>query len=266
MSQVMLTEQVEDNTLLRDNKITTGEWRDRRRELSVRYRGALDLVGVNFPKAAQVADDEVSAEYYRRVAVMSNASGDLQGKRQTLLSGWYAISPEKDAETDREDWSLFFDQRDAFKESLSAEDRNILDAELASRNTPMENEYQRDLDSLRGYFEIERSVIEETSKKPGFEDLLSEYAAYRRGGNPEFRARHPKLNAALTLANARQKAERLKNSEVARLLWKWDFRDGAASSAAGVPLPDNPTIRIEVLELLKQQRESGGALSLRREP
>jgi len=113
-------------------------------------------------------------------AVSASLADDDVSRRQVLMTGWYAITPPV-TEEGREDWHLFFSQRDKYREALSEQDQEILDAEIASRNTPTEREYSQALEEMKEYLNTEYTLAEALPYI-----TLSDYKRWRLSTNRAF--------------------------------------------------------------------------------
>lgn len=229
---------------------------------AAKERSRVDKIFQLFTETGKISEDlneRALTEYYQAFTKSKTASGSLdfellEAETSDLESRWtQAQSDYVDRNTGR------------------------------TEHTPVVAEYLADMDTLQPYFEIERAIIGAQNDP----QLLADYNTFRIGGSPGFRQAHPELDAVLSAVNEVQKAIRMgavsfsaqsvagisipalnfTNEEadaIARALWKWEFRDGEATSISGVPLPDNPRIQIEAGELIIQNLQQGGGILDRR--
>jgi hypothetical protein len=220
-SKTALVRQVDDDTALKDGSIDAKTWRANRRDRGKEYQGALALVGANYPRAAQVADDEASKLYYTTVAKVSESLADDDvSRRQVLMTGWYAITPPL-TEEDREDWHLFFSRREEYRGALSEQDQEILDAEIASRNTPTEREYGQALEEMKEYLNTEYTLAEALQSI-----TLSDYKRWRLSTNRAFfEMENPEITKQAKIVEAMTRkvkvAMRMGDARLEMALLKW---------------------------------------------
>ena len=124
-------------------------------------------------------------------------------------------STSYDAAGDR-DWGTFFDMRDEYKASLSVNDRAKLEADLQSRNTPLDNEYLADLEVARKWLSASRDMARDRG-------LLDLYKQNERSPDPRFSEIYPLVGSLLR--DAKAKRDKMRENDIAldRKLYKWGF-------------------------------------------
>ena len=245
LSEIIFSEQVDNDVLARKGSehggITPKEWRDRRSEHSENYQGALMLVKADYPKAAQVADPEVRAKYYKGILDGTAIFNTDEERTQVLMSGWYSISPEKD-ETGEENWDAFFTMRDEYKAKLNDTELEVLENELQSRMTPLEREFNEDLKVMRKWLSARGDAIKIFGVGKKYKDYLAsmDKSSFR---NME---KNSDLEAAFEHARDEKDIMRLKSEDgdksgynLEMKLWKWGF----------IATITNPALMLRVGEL-----------------
>jgi hypothetical protein len=142
-----------------DNSFTTKQikgtdWKAARAELGQNYQGALDVLGVQFPTAAQVQQDPtVASKYYQTISTLAGTMPDIRDRAGVLAAGWYAIDLQETVPGSK-DWKTFFNMRDQYKSSLAPEDRQLLDDYLQSKMTKVEKLYANVQELLSPYWGV----------------------------------------------------------------------------------------------------------------
>lgn len=163
----LLTRQQSDDSKL-DNwatkksgeTMTPQEWRDSRKDKWKIYEGAELLAGYIFPKAVQGQDRELKQQWYDSIYNAAGAMPDYRSKADLLIAGYYNITSPEDDPT--RTWSEYFDDRDAYVESIrqrasAAGDPQLIDefeAALQANLTPTEKSYTESMKYLSSYWDI----------------------------------------------------------------------------------------------------------------
>lgn len=221
VSDRLLTRQQELDTYLEKNPLAGKVWVDERQRFNDLYEGALQALGVLFPGAAQVqADESLAKKYYDAVYTLAGAMPDLRSKGQVLVAGYYAI-PLEETEPGMKDWRTFFDARQKYKNGLGAEDRELLEEELRSRQTATEQRYNKDREVMDNYYGLISRIIPENSA------LAEQYEQYSRlqRENPsmasQFLSLRPQLKMKVREVEKRQEMMRVVNRNLDAVLVKW---------------------------------------------
>jgi hypothetical protein len=233
----MLTTQQDIDENLNNNDITLKQWKAERKEMGSRYRGALDLVRVQFPGAAQVQEDpKVQQAYFDSITKLGGQAPDDFTQGRILVSGWYAITLDEPTPGSK-NWDKFFSARRAYKDALSEEERDILDSELQATQTPTEKEYNADIEfiqaSARRLYKVNGEplfdnpvtywdITRELAKKY---DLEADYDDYLASANPSFLDDNEDLKAVVNAGSAFKLIFREHNPDIDRKLWKWEYVD-----------------------------------------
>jgi hypothetical protein len=237
------TEQQNDDADLKkgieeEGGISHKTWRDRRSDRGTRYQGTLDTLGIQFPRAAQVAaDPEAGKKYFDLIAQAAHGVPDRRTRAEILAAGWYSIVLDE-REDGEKDFFTFFALRDEYEQSLSKDDLSLLRDKIESRLTPTEIEYQRDHRAMRPYFDLTRNVMEAY----GALDIYARYLQLPRKNRASFLAqeRNWDLGAALSLLSGAEDEGtwkdkttgktvgsrlgfRAENPAIDTLLLKWDY-------------------------------------------
>jgi hypothetical protein len=154
VSDMYLKRQRELDNSFTAKQINGADWKAARAELGQNYQGALDVLGVQFPTAAQVQQDPtVASKYYQTISTLAGTMPDVRDRAQVLAAGWYAIDLQETVPGSK-DWTTFFNMRDQYKASLAPEDRQLLDDYLQSKMTPTEKLYARVQEIVKPYWGV----------------------------------------------------------------------------------------------------------------
>lgn len=168
-NSVLQSSQESIDEQLKNNKITTVQWRDLRKQLGLQYQGAMGMVKVTYPQAAQSAPNAQYQDWLTKVYTLGGAMPDIRSRANVLVSAYRSIVPE--GELGQEDWDTYFQRQTDFKVGLIGEDRAMLENELQSRMTDVEKKYYSDQELIRPYWGIDNQVISELSAKPGYQNV-----------------------------------------------------------------------------------------------
>jgi hypothetical protein len=188
------------------------EWREGQRRQSQQLQGALSALRIQMPAANMALDPEAQKKYVE--AIQRYAAGTAKTRGEILAAGYRAI-PMEQADPDDPlslDFESFFALRSAYKEALSPEDRAELERYLEANSTPLEQQYRKDQETLRPYWEIKTAeyrrlgipaLLEQLKADPGnitlkmrLESRIQEADANVRQKRMELRLLKPDVDAA----------------------------------------------------------------------
>ena len=171
MSGELQGSQEKIDTLFTSGEITGTQWRELRKQLGQQYQGAMAMVRLTYPQAAQSATEADWQDWLTKVYTLGGSMPDIRSRANVLVSAYRSITPE--GEIGQEDWDTYFQRIADFKNGLVAEDRAMLDNELRSRMTAVERQYQDAQSKLEasGYWDVEKNVYSDWSKKPGYSNI-----------------------------------------------------------------------------------------------
>ena len=275
-----------------DADILSGEidgrqWRKGRSLLGHEYQTVLEHEAGQFPKSAQAADPKDRQEYYDTITKWTKNAPDEYTRTKMLSSAYYAITLQQpSAQTlessigpiavqtlipDPDEWEDFRMRQNEFLDSLSPEDRVLLDNEITAGYTPLEKIYYEDSKTISEYFDysvaqlrtdLSKAQVLEKAEKQGVGSLsiaealvmhdqldegLREYESYKNG-DPVTRRLLYKTGADIArLLSAKLQDFRRNNYEVDKALYKWEL----------TTKPLNPTLENEYAELLLKLDPTG---------
>ena len=263
------------------------QWRKGRSLLGHEYQTVLEHEAGQFPKSAQAADPKDRQEYYDTITKWTKNAPDEYTRTKMLSSAYYAITLQQpSAQTlessigpiavqtlipDPDEWEDFRMRQNEFLDSLSPEDRVLLDNEITAGYTPLEKIYYEDSKTISEYFDysvaqlrtdLSKAQVLEKAEKQGVGSLsiaealvmhdqldegLREYESYKNG-DPVTRRLLYKTGADIArLLSAKLQDFRRNNYEVDKALYKWEL----------TTKPLNPTLENEYAELLLKLDPTG---------
>jgi hypothetical protein len=145
------------------------QWRKAKSKKESEYPGALAIIKGMYKKSAHAAAPEKRNTYYEMLATAGGAFDDSRTKGQILVAGYYAIQPADEGVTETEkalgvlNMDLMYERRQQYIDSLSAEDQQLLAAELDAGRTPIERRYHADIEKVRqsGFYDVYKRGAEE---------------------------------------------------------------------------------------------------------
>lgn len=247
--QEPLDAQKEDDDLLLKNKISPQEWERRYQDRAAAVRIFLtERSGINAPAAEAAAQ----GAYLQGLLTMLPGVTDPKERAQLLVAGWRAI-PMLEKEAGIPDYDDFFAKRDAFKQALTADDRQLLETELKARMTPVVKQYEEDRELLKGYWNVTRAV---SNALPAYANIQREHEEAVRTANVAAKTRiensqiwkayqddvdfykqkvrrdNPKIDQALGRWKGYDPVEQVSIQQVRQL-----FVDAMGINAGGRPVP-----------------------------
>jgi hypothetical protein len=132
--------------LTSDDNLNTGQingkqWRDERKDSSSIYAGAIASLGLQYPPLKNFLDDSQQRQlFYDKVNTLSGQIKDRRDRGQWLIATFNGI-PIPEIAPGVEDWPSFFNMREAFLQTLSVEDRSLLQAEREDGMTEEERRF-----------------------------------------------------------------------------------------------------------------------------
>ena len=220
-------------------------WISNRRDLNQKLNDAKENLRGKFPRAAQFAEHDARQRWYETVNTAGGFAPDVETRTEELLSGFFAIELETEVPVpggqENPAFLKFFDDQEEYRNRLSAEDRALLDAGLASYRTAKEEEFYADLRVMRPYWDagMDDFLGEVMRRNPGKESKVVEYFASTSTTQTEMRAaRDPVLNDLFNDLEDRYRASRSRgvvkfardrvlreNPHIESALIKWEYRD-----------------------------------------
>lgn len=209
------------------------DWRERRSSANAEWKGIFATLSKQFPKSAQAADPESRKEYYSILATALGTIPDTRSRGQVLMAAYRAIQPDEDSPklTEEEksmgdlDYEYMFDERERLMNSLSPEDKALLNAEIDASDTAAEVRYRRDIDTIRqtGFWDIKDNEAE----RAGVADKWREYQRLSGRAKTLYRNKNSDLDSMLKSASMRQDAIRFQSfragTQLEDLLMYWGF-------------------------------------------
>jgi hypothetical protein len=219
-----LDEQKKSDVRLDSGDIGPDAWRKARSDRSTEYQGALKLLGIEFPKAAQVqADQSLTTKYYDTVATVAGSTPDHRTRAQILAAGLFAISLD-DSIPEDPDYQSFFRERDEYKSALSQKDQKLLEEHLAAKETPKEQEFNRDMETLRPWFNADETMQDSLGLSPFHREMWRAFRAEKDKARLLLWRKKPEIQAMERAVASFKLLERQK-PEVGAAIQKWNFVD-----------------------------------------
>ena len=214
-------------------------WREAHGRIQDKWSGIMASLEQDYPDSVYAADDETKKAYYEARATAGGTMPDTRAEGQVLASMWYSIRPSDRelSDTDRAlglvDLDLYYDEREAFRASLSPRERTLLDEELTATRTPTEVQYiaDRQYISDTGFWNILDNLV----KKFGLEEQYRKYKSLRGNARTEFLnspeswipGKRQGLKEALRIAKIAKDRMRIedarKGGELERRLLYWGY-------------------------------------------
>lgn len=240
-------EKKEAEAKVASNKITKKQFRADLKSITNKYRIEFDKVKKDYPNAPQFSEDAAKTEEFFNI--VNTVGGTIENPRtagQQLADEYYSIQLEEEGQFEGAEespaWNKFFKQRDAFRNSLSEEQRELLDFEIASRETPLERELTRVQRQLSEYWEAGvDDFIERIGRQTGrMGDVVKFMEASNRVKeqmmDPDVRGRDDwkffrQVDEAFDIAKSRGIIKRERDyllrqkPELERLLKEWGYRE-----------------------------------------
>ena len=276
-----LTEQQGIDADLLSGAINGTQWRKGRSQLGVEYQAVLENEAGRFPKSAQAANPEDRQKYYDTITKWTKNAPDEYNRTKMLSSAWYAITlqeptpqtlesgPTQTLIPDAKQWEDFRMRQKEFLDSLSPEDRILLENEITAGYTPIEKIYYEDSKFISEYFDyataqlktdLNKAQVLEKVEKQGIGSLsiaevlvmhdqldqgLRDYENYKNG-DPNFRkGLYPNGAAISNMMGIALQAYRRNNYDVDKSLLKWEL----------TTRPQNVALQDEYMELLDKLGE-----------
>ena len=114
------------------------DWRESRRALSERTRGAIEALGIIFPQA--IMSGKEREEYKRFVASVGDITPDARERTDILVATYKAIEPPKD-KWGNDDFKAMLREREAMLAELKPAERQAVEAKLQEKLTDVERKY-----------------------------------------------------------------------------------------------------------------------------
>ncbi len=186
------------------------------------WRGVILSNAIRFPNAVQVQGDPSTREYFNQlVNTMLGAIPDQRTRGQVLIAALNGIAPRELA-PGIFDMPEFYEARDAFEASLSRSDRSILKRQRTANYSPTRLEYDKDLQSMRTYWEIPSTIL-----SPSVYDLYQDWQNRYGADKADFASRNPALEEGIKTVREAREAFRedrtVEARDVENLLLKWQF-------------------------------------------
>lgn len=240
-------EKKEAEAKVASNKITKKQFRADLKSITNKYRIEFDAVKKDYPNAPQFSEDAAKREEFFNI--VNTVGGTIENPRtagQQLADEYYSIQLEEEGQFEGAEespaWNKFFKQRDAFRNSLSEEQRELLDFEIASRETPLERELTRVQRQLSEYWEAGvDDFIERIGRQTGrMGDVVKFMEASNRVKeqmmDPDVRGRDDwkffaQVDEAFDIARSRGIIKRERDyllrqkPELERLLKEWGYKE-----------------------------------------
>ena len=277
-----LTQQQGLDADILSGEIDGRQWRKGRSLLGHEYQTVLEHEAGQFPKSAQAADPKDRQEYYDTITKWTKNAPDEYTRTKMLSSAYYAITLQQpSAQTlessigpiavqtlipDPDEWEDFRMRQNEFLDSLSPEDRVLLDNEITAGYTPLEKIYYEDSKTISEYFDystaqlrtdLSKAQVLEKAEKQGIGSLsiaevlvmhdqldqgLRDYENYKNG-DPNFRSKLYKDGARIAnMMSIVLQAYRRNNYDVDKALLKWEL----------TTKPENVALQNEYMELLNK--------------
>ena len=138
--------------------LTKEQFRGKLKKITQKQTESYQKLEAQYPNAPQFTKDTAKKEEF--FSILNTAGGTIEDPRtagQQIADQYYSIQLEEEGQYEGAEespaWGKFFRERDAFRNSLSSEQRALLDFEIASRETPLERELTQVQRQLSEYWE-----------------------------------------------------------------------------------------------------------------
>jgi len=161
-----------------DRRVLSGEisgrqWKGGRSDLGTQYQAVLNQEAGNLPNSAQNADPKVRQKFYDTINEWTKNAPDEYTRTKMLSSAYYAITLNEPSvesietgvglsETlipNPDEWEDFRMRQNEFLDSLSPEDRVLLENEITAGYTPIEKIYHEDKKEISKYFDYSTAQL-----------------------------------------------------------------------------------------------------------
>ena len=213
--------QEQQDAALENGDITREQWRGAHSEGGKLYAGALGIISLLFPKAAQVASPDDWAAWQESVTTLAGSMPDRRSKGELLYVAWRSI-PMPEIAPGIPDFETLFTHRDEFRNGLSLKNKDLLDEWRTAFLTSTEKEYDSDTEQLRDYWRIEAGVKKEIG--PELSKNLDLYSALKTTEKREERFTPAEMQTMASIEReirARKENMRRYRPEVDAVLVKW---------------------------------------------
>ncbi|MCC6191372.1 MAG: glucosaminidase domain-containing protein [Anaerolineales bacterium] len=194
--QARLIKQMDLDKRLLSGAIDYKQWRLERKTINNEYAGAIEN---------------------SRVKELPPREVDPNNRAQVLAAQYAAIPMNTDPVTGEEDFKTFFNERDRFMQSLSPEDRNIMERYLDANDTMIERVYRRDMEKIRTYWDY----LDGLEASPQVAPIIQRREDAKRAGQ-ELQARlYDRM--VNRLMDPRKLMWRRQHPDVDKLMKKWGY-------------------------------------------
>ena len=230
--------QLASDQALDNNEITHTQWREAERTNGQLYQGGLMAALVKYPKAAQVMKDEdldtvaqitVWATYKKVGATALDMWPDTRSRGSILASIKRGI-PMTEIAPGVPDYAQYFRRIEEWEADLSAEDKRLLDLEMASVQTPRQREHEAAMRTLRPYWDIAYDVLETLG--PGLP--YDVYEAYLEGNDDVRMALKAQYSTLISnvqkIVNRQREVYRRENPSMDAIYVTWGYAEAGRTT------------------------------------